>query len=267
VKDSVCNRRALVARNAYTLIELLIVMAVLAAVAGLTLPAIRGPMDKSRLTGAAKQVQAAVAKSRSLAIREGAAVQFRYQIFGSRFVIERCPAPVTAPIMVMSATEGMNSTPSGLTVESAAGVDSTAGNLADTSALSTDAAMTAVLREGVLPTGVTFAPATSSELISEDITSIAATEMTVGASDTSTMSAPVVQWSEPIRFEPSGRMNDETIILQGQRDFRISVVLRGLTGTTSYTAPVRAAANPNSSLPAVPGNLNPGNAASTGATR
>ncbi|MFN5904418.1 MAG: Tfp pilus assembly protein FimT/FimU, partial [Planctomyces sp.] len=61
-------------RRGYSLVELLIVLAVLSALAALVQPAMRGVLDKSRLTGAAKQVQAALAKSRALAIREGVPV-------------------------------------------------------------------------------------------------------------------------------------------------------------------------------------------------
>ncbi len=75
-------------RCGYTLLELLIALGILAAIAGLTLPALRGPLDKSRLRYSAREVQSALAKTRALAIRAGEAHSFRYEIGGRNFRIE-----------------------------------------------------------------------------------------------------------------------------------------------------------------------------------
>ena len=198
--------------------ELLIVMAVLAAVAGLVLPSMRGPLDKSRLTGAAKELQASLAKARSLAIREGSLVSFRYEIAGGRYVIERIPAPVNATITVLEDPSGAATTPSGLSTESAEAPARPIDGKGESNLIS----MT--LREGRLPVGVTFAEPVTSGLI---------------ASEPSATS--LQRWSDPIHFQPSGLTEDATIRVTGQRDFVVDVTLRGLTAMAIYSAPIRVA--------------------------
>ncbi len=210
-------------RNGFSLVELLIVMAVLAAVAGLVLPSMRGPLDKSRLTGAAKELQASLAKARSLAIREGTSVSFRYEIAGDRYVIERIPAPINATITVLEDASGAATTPSGLTTESAAVPTQPIDGTGESNLIPL------TLREGQLPVGVTFA------------------EPVVSASVTSEPSAANLRrWSDPIRFEPSGRTQDATIRVAGQRDFVVDVTLRGLTAMARYSAPSRITPPQNS---------------------
>jgi len=237
----------------FSLVELLIVMAVLAAVAGLTLPAMRGPLDKSRLTGAAKQLQAALSKARSLAIREGTAVNFRYEILGDRFVIEREPLPTSSAITVLDDAAGLSGTPSGLTdatttPETTTPSESTAEYLAD------DGFVT-VLREGTLPTGVIF----GSLAVSESPPAAASAPGTVQPVAEAS-GVTIRRWSDPVRFHPSGRTADQVIRITGQREFFVDVTLRGLTATASYSAPTRIAPAelaPVGAAADVPGLANP----------
>lgn len=203
-------------RSGFSLVELLIVMAVLAAVAGLVLPSMRGPLDKSRLTGAAKELQASLAKARSLAIRESSQVVFRYEISGDRYIIERAPDVLNTLITVLEDSSGATTTPSGLATESAEAPTPPLDETGESSLIS----MT--LREGRLPVGVTFAePVASASVTSEPSV------------------ASLRRWSDPIRFEPSGRAQDATIRVAGQRDFVVDVTLRGLTAIAVYSAPTR----------------------------
>lgn len=72
---------------AFVLLELLIVLAVLAGVAAISWPAVRGMMAKSEIQGAAKQVRAALARARLDAMESERVRQFRYQPGTGRFEI------------------------------------------------------------------------------------------------------------------------------------------------------------------------------------
>lgn len=81
------NGRPTPTRCAYTLIEMLIVLAVLAVLAALSWPAVRGMLGKSELRDAAKQVRVALARARLGAIESGAARGFRYRPGSGRFEV------------------------------------------------------------------------------------------------------------------------------------------------------------------------------------
>jgi len=115
-------------RAAFTLLELLIVLAVLAGLAALSWPAVRGLLAKSELQSAAKQVRAALAKARLDAMESGTARQFRYQPGMGRFEIaalaalaeERSDAGSLAPDDRDSGAAVQNWLPSGVRFEESA---------------------------------------------------------------------------------------------------------------------------------------------------
>jgi len=66
------------ARRGYTLVEMLIVLAVLVVLVTLTWPSVRGMLGKSEIRQAAKLVRAALVKGRLRAIESGVVQRFRY---------------------------------------------------------------------------------------------------------------------------------------------------------------------------------------------
>ncbi len=80
-------------RCAYTLVEMLIVLAVLAVLTGLTWPSVRSMMGKGELRAGAKQVRSALARARLEAIESGVAQAVRYQPGAARFRA----SPLTMP--------------------------------------------------------------------------------------------------------------------------------------------------------------------------
>jgi prepilin-type N-terminal cleavage/methylation domain-containing protein len=220
-------------RCGYTLLELLIALGILAAIAGLTLPALRGPLDKSRLRYSAREVQSALTKTRALAIRAGEAHSFRYEIGGRNFRIE-----TTDPSDVPATADGL------LDTETLPGEANYAGEI--------DAAQVEpvlrTVRAGQLPDGVVFAVPATQDTAAETTEALAIEQLlAVAMADTDSNAAMLSHWSEPVRLSPNGRATDATIRMQGSRDFHIDVSLRGLTGIASYSSPQRAAVTPNAS--------------------
>ena len=206
-------------RRGYSLAELLIVLAILAALAALVQPSVRGLLDKSRLNAGAKQVQAALAKTRALAIREGAPVWFRFEPGGQQWWIERDPASV--PLTVSADAAAGAATATAPVTDPAAATDvnrtgAAAGSVAAAGSAGLQGSETpvpgsgsVVLRMDRLPEGVTFSAVESGQ-------------------------------SERVRFSVSGRTTGRQLRLSGQREFVVDLTIRGLTGLASSTTPFRA---------------------------
>lgn len=208
-------------RRGYSLAELLIVLAILAALAALVQPSVRGLLDKSRLNAGAKQVQAALAKTRALAIREGAPVWFRFEPGGQQWWIERDPASVPLAVSADAAAGAATATapvtdPAAATDFNPAGAAAGAGSVAAAGSAGLQGSETpvpgsgsVVLRMDRLPEGVTFSAVESGQ-------------------------------SERVRFSVSGRTTGRQLRLSGQREFVVDLTIRGLTGLASSTTPFRA---------------------------
>jgi len=216
-------------RGGYTLLELLIALGILVAIAGLTLPALRGPLDKSRLRHSACQVQSALAKTRALAIRAGEAHSFRYKIGGRNFRIE-----TSAPADASTGTGDL------LEAERFPGKPN---HLPDAYiALSLEPVLRTV-RTGQLPDGVVFT-VSATQYTTTDTAAASALPIeepaAVAMANSDSNGRMLSRWSAPVRIAPNGRAMDATIRVQGSRDFHIDVSLRGLTGMASYSSPQRA---------------------------
>lgn len=211
-------------RRGFSLIELLIVIAILTIVTAFVLPAVQGPLERSRLRSAAVDIQKAWGTARTLAIREGMAMEFRCELDGRRWKIERAGGTVK----VITADDELE-TPSGLTADSdpAGGPDS-ADDRPDHRRL---------MREGSLPQGVTFA-----DLSFLKIGSAPENEFNVEFEEETMASAYGSRWSEPLRFRPEGRSQDASLRIGGADRFAVDVNIRGLTSAVGFSAPYRRSA-------------------------
>lgn len=69
----------------FTLLEMLMVLGIIVLLAGLSWPALRGPLSNSRLRDAAKMVRVELAKTRLQAMESDAVLEFQYEAGGTKF--------------------------------------------------------------------------------------------------------------------------------------------------------------------------------------
>jgi prepilin-type N-terminal cleavage/methylation domain-containing protein len=221
-------------RTGYSLLELLIVLAVLAALVAFAQPAIRSSADKASLTGAAAQVQAAISKTRALALREAAPVWFRWQPNGSNWWIERSTPHTT------ETAAGLTPAGQSLTPPPEMPSDLPPETTTQTSA-ATPTTIT-VLRMGTLPAGVRFLDPnqTPNQLPEHTPPTPPLTPPppnSLPGQDSSELSAAPPQ--DRLLFSAAGRTSNHTLQLLGQRDFIVELSVRGLTGLARFSKPTR----------------------------
>lgn len=177
---------------ALTLVEVLLVLALLVVVGAVTAPIMSGSIDRARLIHGGDLLRGAWAKARLSAMQAGDTYAFRFEPKGSLYQIALVSAITT------SDNAGVNSMP------------------ADASSTSddeySDSDILRLSRER-LPEGVIF----DSAQLADDAQSGAP----VAASG---------DWSAPILFYPDGAAADAVVLLANSRGLKLRVTLRGLTG-------------------------------------
>lgn len=198
-------------RAAFTLLELLLALAVLVAVAAITWPALERPLATQRLRRAAEQVRTQWIKTRTKAINAGETFSFRYQPDTARFRVE-VQSQDAALLEATAANMGS---------QAGAGGPASAGSQSSTASSTTSLpAVPPQALEAELPEGVKFAGGD----VTEDgrAAEIANRERSMGSVDLS--------WSQPIFFYPDGTATAARVALVGQRERAIVIELRSLTG-------------------------------------
>lgn len=186
-------RSAQPARRGYTLLELLIVVAVVAVVVGVSWPALQRPAEKSKLRAAARQLRIALARTRLEAIRSGTAQEFRYQPGSGAFTV--------SPRATSEEGGGFTPVSFGQSEE----VESLGGDFADSEPA-----------PYALPAGIRFFDPTAPDAVPDESEPVVSTESR--------------GWSAPIVFYPNGRSFNAWIRLHGRYNYYVDVTLRGLTG-------------------------------------
>ncbi len=192
-------RRRLPAAPAFTLVELLIVVALLAMVLTLSLPSLRKLSAKSELRNAARQLRVTLLESRLAAIESGSLTYFRYQPGGGRFEAGR---GIKRPARFRRSRAGRRS-PQNLT-------SPTPCHGARTRRHSRSRCPSACGSPSHRQTGNSATPAAASELPDD------------------------ASWSAPIVFYPNGRTRNARIALVNEA-YRIELNVRGLTGTVQIS--------------------------------
>ena len=178
-------------RRGLTLLELMLVLAILVAVTALAMPALGRSVERQRLSQGADLVRAAWMRSHVRAMRTGQIQMFRYELAGNKFRTETWR------------TLEEESPPPGQTQSIAAKSPEPPAE-----------------RETELPEGVEFV-AGDAEFENRS----ASVEEEVNKFGTSSGN-----WSRPIIFYPDGSTSNAHIIVGNQRRATIRVDLRGLTG-------------------------------------
>jgi Tfp pilus assembly protein FimT len=185
-------------RPAFSLMELLLVLAVLVAVGAMVYPALQGPMEDQRLRKAADGIRAQWARARVMAMKTGQIYAFRYQVGSGWYGVEPWEAGVSEIELAPEAEQEPTSVSQATVARSQFGPLGTPG-----------------VR---LPAGITFF--TGQTVLDMRSQEVVDGQQNAGLAESSAQS---------IVFYPDGTSSDATLILTNQR-FYVQLHLRGLTG-------------------------------------
>lgn len=239
------------ARAGYSLMEMLIVIAILSAITLIAFPSLRRPLSQSLPQAAGQELLSELAALRSAAIDRGQVLLFQYQYGTDRYYL--------GTIDQRTVTESAQATPRSRRLP-----DNDAPHFAgpesrgSTSRNETDAgwgqkllrgdvtfAAEATDRESAELDEVPFSanrPSDSNSEYSPERDNPQRTETTRqradasrGRSDTSRStsrdaSEDVPRWSPPVRFYPSGRMQPVRVVISSQEGRQVVLEIQGLSG-------------------------------------
>jgi Tfp pilus assembly protein FimT len=188
-----------------TLVEILVVLALLVVIGGLVVPVFEGSIASVRLRRAGDQVVTGWSRARAEAIESGQPYQFRFTPETGTFVIE--------PWNGLLGEQGMSG--STRTTTSSA----TTASSSTSAANSTDAAATSTVANTALPDEIVFQ---SGELAVEDFQS--------GERSVASLQEAQAEQSTPILFFPDGTASEASVLLTNGKKQFVRVTLRGLTG-------------------------------------
>jgi len=184
-------------RRAFTLLELLLVLAIMVVISGVAWMALQRPLARQRLHSAADAVRTEWCQARVDAMKSGHTYAFRYLVHGDRYHL----GPQENPSAADSSTSAQAATP-------------------DDEELGDDPLPPPV--DKTLPHGIRFlAPEGNGDLaaLGDDPEPEAAEEGN--------------NWSDPIYFYADGSASDARVLLAADRHSAMRLLLRGVTGSVT----------------------------------
>jgi Tfp pilus assembly protein FimT len=211
-----CSNSGRGRRAAFTLVEMLMVLALLVAFAGMTIPSVMRMFNEQKLTAAAERVREAIASARFRAIETGLIYQFCCEANGGRYVVvpfETDHASAkggtqTGPVVLLPRASGQLS--KGISLSSAIVT------------ITTNSATPGATPGSVIG-GTTPVAATSHRLPAGSLDGLP------NASDLSS-----ANWSTPILFHPEGSANADIVVtVTDTRSQFIKLRVRAFTGAVA----------------------------------
>jgi prepilin-type N-terminal cleavage/methylation domain-containing protein len=203
------------ARPAFTLLEVLLTLAVMVILAAMAGPLLQRPLATARLRGAADQIRACWTTTRVDAMDSGQTLLFHYAPESNRYRIERMPS--TDDNQGSGSSGGSSSGGSSSSATDPSGTDPVPACLAH------------LPLEKKLPENITFV---SSHVNSPNPDDDANPDTQLPTSQ-DPQSVSTGDWSDPILFYPDGTCSSAQVVLKNDNRTQIQVSLRGLTGVTT----------------------------------
>ena len=206
-------------RRGYSLVEMIVVLGVVAALLALAMPAVFRPLAKAELRGAARPLEAALLDARTRAVESGAVQEFRYEPGGRRYEIRARGQAADGMATALPAAAPL---PRAAPLPTGAGAPPQPANIALPEPVSE-----------VLPDGITFADPQEEARV-EPLEPAAETK-----SPAVDENATGERWGTLLCFYPNGRSLNARLKLCGSKPWSVAIMLRGLTGTVLVAEPRR----------------------------
>ena len=206
-----------ISRRGFTLLELMIVMALLALMVAMVWPALSRPLQRSATQQAGRQLLEDLGRARLNAIESGRTMAVRYEPGGVRYSIMPADASLDSDdVRVSSSSES----------------DATAQTDSDVPAID-------LVIEGRLDDDVVFQDPAAADDLGIPLDSALGDMLADEMAETEAVE-PLVQdetaevgWSAPVLIYPTGRAENGSFVLLGPKGYFLTVTLRGLTGAVS----------------------------------